>query len=147
MKSVLSSRVCVRGTQLLILTRRRPVVQFRIPPFLSFGNRVATPPAHQTFRMAATLTPSTAPEVPSSSQTLPGCYPEYNPVDTYRAYISTELSKISGVDAKTIYPLLSWTTKLENGDLALAVPALRNKALKPEDLAKKWSEQVCISEE
>ena len=96
-----------------------------------------------TAKMASTtLTPSTAPTLPTHSQSFPNCYPDCNPVDTYRAYISTELAKLAGVEATTIYPLLSWTAKLENGDLSLPVPALRLKGPKPAELAEKWAKEV-----
>ena len=104
----------------------------------------STPTIDQaTTKMApATLTPSTAPTLPAPSQSLPNYYPECNPIDNYRAYISTELAKLAGVEAATIYPLLSWTAKLENGDLSLPVPALRLKGAKPAELAEKWAKEV-----
>ena len=92
--------------------------------------------------MASALTPSNAPTFPPHPHSFPTCYPDYNPLDSYRAYISTELAKIAGVEATSIYPVLSWTTKLEHGDLALPVPALRIKGPKPPELAEKWAKEV-----
>jgi arginyl-tRNA synthetase len=57
----------------------------------------------------------------------PNTYPTLNPFDIYRSHITELLSQISGVDKKIIYPTLAWTAKPENGDLQLAVPALRLK--------------------
>jgi arginyl-tRNA synthetase len=57
----------------------------------------------------------------------PNTYPTLNPFDIYRSHITELLSQISGVDKKIIFPTLAWTAKPENGDLQLAVPALRLK--------------------
>lgn len=78
----------------------------------------------------------------AGSQDLPGCYPEYNPVDIYRAHLSRTLSELSGIDAAAIYPLIHWTLTLDKGDLTLAVPALKIKGEKPTDLAEKWVKEV-----
>ena len=51
-------------------------------------------------------------------------FPALNPVDILRCVITEELSKISSVDRKLIYPALSWTNTLDKGDLLLAVPQL-----------------------
>lgn len=72
----------------------------------------------------------------------PNCYPELNPVDLYRAHITTILSDITGVDAALVYPALQWTQTLEKGDLVLPVPALRVKGKKPNELAEEWCEKV-----
>ena len=117
------------------------------------GERAALP-AHRGLKPAyrprltqpATMTTTTAasshPPPPPQPQSFPNCYSDYNPVDFYRAYISNELSKISGVDANIIYPALSWTAKLEKGDLSLAIPALRLKGQKPAELGEKWANEV-----
>lgn len=62
-------------------------------------------------------------EVPQQLNT----YPSLNPFDIYRSHITELLAKQTGIDAKIIYPTLAWTAKPENGDLQLAVPALRQK--------------------
>lgn len=72
----------------------------------------------------------------------PNCYPEINPVDVYRAHITSILSDITGVDGNIIYPVLAWTLTLEKGDLVLPVPALRVKGKKPNELAEEWAEKV-----
>ncbi|KAM3516252.1 hypothetical protein MY11210_000011, partial [Beauveria gryllotalpidicola] len=71
---------------------------------------------------------------------LPNCFPDINPVDIYRAHITSILSDITGADKSTIYPVLQWTATLDKGDLVLAIPALRIKG-KPEDLGKQWLEK------
>ncbi|PMB70459.1 Arginine--tRNA ligase, cytoplasmic [Beauveria bassiana] len=71
---------------------------------------------------------------------LPNCFPDINPVDIYRAHITSILSDITGADKSTIYPVLQWTATLDKGDLVLAIPALRIKG-KPDDLAKQWLER------
>ncbi|TVY39186.1 Arginine--tRNA ligase, cytoplasmic [Lachnellula subtilissima] len=69
------------------------------------------------------------------------CYPEANPVDIYRAHITSILTEVTGVDAAVIYPALQWTQTLEKGDLVLPIPALRVKGKKPDQLAAEWLEK------
>jgi arginyl-tRNA synthetase len=73
----------------------------------------------------------------------PNCYPEVNPVDIYRAHLTSLLTEVTGVDAAIIYPALQWTQTLEKGDLVLPIPALRVKGKKPDQLAAEWIEKVC----
>ncbi|RDA84742.1 hypothetical protein CP532_6931, partial [Ophiocordyceps camponoti-leonardi (nom. inval.)] len=70
----------------------------------------------------------------------PNCFPDRNPVDIYRAHITSILQKITGVEPSIIYPAVQWTTTLDKGDLTLAIPALRVKG-KPDDLGKQWLEK------
>ena len=72
----------------------------------------------------------------------PNCYPEVNPVDIYRAHITSILTGVTGVDASIIYPALQWTQTLDKGDLVLPVPALRVKGKKPAELAAEWVKKV-----
>jgi arginyl-tRNA synthetase len=72
----------------------------------------------------------------------PNCYPEVNPVDVYRAHLTSILTEVTGVDAAVIYPALQWTQTLEKGDLVLPVPALRIKGKKPNELAEEWVAKV-----
>lgn len=74
----------------------------------------------------------------------PNCYPQVNPVDVYRAHITTILADVTGVDPAIIYQALQWTQTLEKGDLVLPVPALRVKGKKPDELAKEWAEKVRV---
>ncbi|KAI9055424.1 hypothetical protein LZ554_000378 [Drepanopeziza brunnea f. sp. 'monogermtubi'] len=69
---------------------------------------------------------------------LPNCYPEVNPLDIYRAHLTSILTEVTGVDASIVYPALQWTQTLEKGDLVLPVPALRVKGKKPQELAEEW---------
>lgn len=75
-----------------------------------------------------------------------GSYPEYNTVDLLRNYITEELSKISGVDPKLIFPALEWTNTLDRGDLLIPIPRLRIKGAKPQDLAIEWAEKFPLGE-
>ena len=75
---------------------------------------------------------------------MPNCYPDINPVDIYRAHITSIMHDITGVDKSTIYPALQWTATLDKGDLMLAIPALRVKG-KPDDLGKQWLDKVLYS--
>jgi hypothetical protein len=72
----------------------------------------------------------------------PNCFPEVNPVDIYRAHLTSILTEVTGVDANIVYPALQWTQTLEKGDLVLPVPALRIKGKKPAELAAEWVEKV-----
>ncbi|KAK3331634.1 hypothetical protein B0T19DRAFT_448147 [Cercophora scortea] len=71
----------------------------------------------------------------------PTCHPEINPLDLYRAHLANVLTEITGVDHAIIYPNISWTASLDKGDLVIAVPALRVKGKKPDELAKEWAEK------
>ena len=73
---------------------------------------------------------------------FPGCHPDVNTVDIYRAHITSILSEITGVDSAIVYPALAWTNTLDKGDLVLPVPALRVKGKKPNDLAEEWAAKV-----
>lgn len=74
---------------------------------------------------------------------FPNCYPETNPIHVYRLHVTSILEKITGVDPAIIYPAVQWTSGLDKGDLVMAVPALRVKGKKPDELAKEWAEKVC----
>ncbi|KAI9690685.1 MAG: hypothetical protein M1820_009919 [Bogoriella megaspora] len=68
-------------------------------------------------------------------------FPTRNPTDALRIAVADELSAVSGVDKKLIYPGLAWTNTLDKGDLLLAVPRLRVKGASPADLASKWASE------
>ncbi|OJD31383.1 arginyl-trna synthetase [Diplodia corticola] len=87
--------------------------------------------------VAATLKNFGLSDVPKA----PNTHPELNPFDIYRSHITNLLAQSSGVDPKIIYPTLQWTQSLEKGDLTLAVPALRLKGKKPDELAKELAEK------
>jgi arginyl-tRNA synthetase len=72
----------------------------------------------------------------------PNCHPEVNPVDIYRAHLTSILTEVTGVDAAIVYPAVQWTQTLEKGDLVLPVPALRVKGNSPAALAEEWAEKV-----
>lgn len=73
---------------------------------------------------------------------FPNCYPETNPISVYRLHLTNVLEKITGLDPKVIYNAVQWTTTLDKGDLMIAVPALRAKGKKPDELAKEVAEKV-----
>ena len=81
-------------------------------------------------------------KIDSSFLNLVDSFPDFNPVDVYRCFISTHLAEITKLDAKVIYPALQWTQTLDKGDLNLAVPRLRVKQGAPDELAKRWAEEV-----
>lgn len=73
---------------------------------------------------------------------FPTCYPETNLTDVYRLHLTKVLEKLTGADPKVIYAAIQWTQGLDKGDLMLAVPALRVKGKKPNELAEEWGAQV-----
>lgn len=75
---------------------------------------------------------------------FPNSYPDRNPVDIYRCYLSETLANITNVDANTIFTALQWTQTLDKGDLNLAVPRLRVKGHAPDNLARQWAEAVSM---
>lgn len=110
-------------------------------------------PSRRSITMAQAL--SQTPAVDEITSTLkkfglndlpkaPNTHPELNPFDIYRSHISELLVQASGVDQKIIYPTIQWTQSLDKGDLTLAVPALRIKGRKPDELAKEIAEKVYI---
>ena len=72
---------------------------------------------------------------------FPGSNPVQNPLDLFRSYITTELSKISGVSKDLIFPALEWTATADRGDLSIPIPRLRIKGKNPNDLASEWAEK------
>jgi hypothetical protein len=73
---------------------------------------------------------------------FPSSNPTSNPVDIYRCYIAHQLVPITGVDIEFVYPALEWTQTFDKGDLIVAVPRLRVKGRKPNELAKEWADKV-----
>lgn len=73
---------------------------------------------------------------------FPQAHPEHNPHDVYRAHLSNVISRISGVEPKTIFPVVMWTSGLDKGDFVVAVPALKVKNQKPNVLASEWASKV-----
>ncbi|OAA58973.1 arginyl-tRNA synthetase [Niveomyces insectorum RCEF 264] len=71
----------------------------------------------------------------------PNCHPDTNPFDLYRAHLANVLTGVTGVEPVLVYNALQWTTGLDKGDLILAVPALRVKGRKPDELANAWVSQ------
>lgn len=70
------------------------------------------------------------------------CFPDSNPIDIYRAHLTSILAEVTGVDAKIVYPALQWTQTPDKGDLILAIPALRIKGKKPDELGNEWIQKV-----
>lgn len=68
-------------------------------------------------------------------------YPTFNQIDIYRSHIAENLAKIVDVQVQIIYNAIQWTQTLANGDLMLAVPALRIKGKKPDAVAQEIAEK------
>lgn len=73
---------------------------------------------------------------------FPDSNPTTNPVDIYRCYIAETLASIGGVGVKLIYSSLEWTQSFEKGDMILAIPRLRLKGKKPDEIATEWAKEV-----
>lgn len=67
--------------------------------------------------------------------------PYHNPLDTYRHYIASVLSKITGKESSIIFPLLQSKT-LDDGDLFLLVTELEIEGLTAEMLVALWVKEV-----
>lgn len=77
--------------------------------------------------------------------TIPSAHPGQNPLDIFRSHIAERLAPLAGVDPETVFAGLDRSTKPETGDFVLAVPRLRVKGAKPQELGEKWQSQVCTS--
>ncbi|KAK5659779.1 hypothetical protein OQA88_990 [Cercophora sp. LCS_1] len=73
------------------------------------------------------------------------CYPELNPLDLYRGHLTNVLADLTGVDPTIIYPNIQRTQGLDKGDLVLAVPSLRIKGKKFDELATEWAAKASPS--
>ncbi|KAF1931813.1 arginyl-tRNA synthetase [Didymella exigua CBS 183.55] len=143
--SRLSLRAYKSRGPLIAGTARRHYSQTDTRPFAPFGNiDASTLSALSMEELSKTLKGLGLEQVPQE----PNTYPELNPFDIYRSHITELLAEVSGVDKKIIYPTLAWTAKPENGDLQLAVPALRlkGKDLKAyaQELADKFPESPLV---
>jgi hypothetical protein len=130
--------------QPLHFVRSRPVNLIRNNQTRRFNSKGAFPP--QTYKMAAAASTLSQKlkdlSLATSLPKYPNCYPEVNPVDIYRAHLTSILTEVTGVDAAVVYPALQWTQTLEKGDLVLPIPALRVKGKKPPELAAEWVAKV-----
>lgn len=75
-------------------------------------------------------------------ESYPNCFPDTNPVDIYRSHITTLMHQVTGIDPSIIYQAVQWTQSLDKGDAILAIPALRVKGKKPQELAEQWLAKV-----
>ena len=73
---------------------------------------------------------------------IPSAHPDENPLDIFRSHIAERLAPLAGVDAELVFAGLDRSTKPETGDFVLAVPRLRIKGAKPQELSEKWQAQV-----
>ncbi|KAK3936176.1 arginyl-tRNA synthetase [Diplogelasinospora grovesii] len=72
-----------------------------------------------------------------STAAFPSAFPDLNALDRYRVAIATELARIANVAPNLVYAGLDRASTLDFGDLVFAVPRLRVKGIKPQDLAQK----------
>ncbi|SMN17957.1 similar to Saccharomyces cerevisiae YHR091C MSR1 Mitochondrial arginyl-tRNA synthetase [Maudiozyma saulgeensis] len=62
-----------------------------------------------------------------------------NVMGLLKVYISSELSRISGIEADKIFKSIQWNSNLEDSDLVLPLPRLGKQIDKPNILAEKWA--------
>jgi len=75
--------------------------------------------------------------------TFPSTYPIHNPVDIYRSYIAAALEKLLDCNRNLIYDSLQWTSTPSKGDIALVLPRLRIKGVKPNELGVELGAKAC----
>lgn len=73
---------------------------------------------------------------------IPAAHPDENPLDLFRSHIAERLAPLAGVDTQLVFVGLDRSTKPDTGDFVLAVPRLRIKGAKPQELGEKWQAQV-----
>jgi hypothetical protein len=73
---------------------------------------------------------------------IPSAYPDQNPLDIFRTHIAERLAPLAGVNIEAVFSGLDRSTKPETGDFVLAIPRLRIKGAKPQELGEKWQAQV-----
>jgi len=73
---------------------------------------------------------------------IPSARPDQNPLDIFRTHIAERLAPLAGVNLEAIFSGLDRSTKPETGDFVLAIPRLRIKGAKPQELGEKWQAQV-----
>jgi len=81
--------------------------------------------------------------------TLPqisSAHPHHNPLDIFRSHIAERLVQLAPPEAnltpETVFSGLDRSTKPETGDFVLAIPRLRIKGPKPQELSVEWQTKV-----
>jgi hypothetical protein len=82
---------------------------------------------------------------------IPAANPNQNPLDIFRCHIAERLVTLagpqSGVTLDAVFSGLDRSTRPETGDFVLAIPRLRIKSSKPQDLGAEWQAKVRVSVE
>jgi arginyl-tRNA synthetase len=77
---------------------------------------------------------------------IPSARPQDNPLDIFRSHIAERLAQLapsgSNVTAEAVFSGLDRSTKPETGDFVLAIPRLRIKQPKPQELGAEWQSKV-----
>jgi len=77
---------------------------------------------------------------------IPSAHPDQNPLDIFRSHIAERLAKLappeSNVTVEAVFAGLDRSTKPETGDFVLAIPRLRIKGPKPQELGAEWQSKV-----
>ena len=77
---------------------------------------------------------------------IPSAHPVYNPLDIFRSHIAERLVQLAPPEAhvtpEAVFSGLDRSTKPETGDFVLALPRLRIKQPKPQELGLEWQAKV-----
>ena len=80
--------------------------------------------------------------VPGPIPRFSSAVPVHNPNDIYRSYIAAALEALTGCDRSLLYESLQRTSTPSKGDVALVLPRLRAKGVKPSDLGVELASKV-----
>lgn len=89
-----------------------------------------------------TLTESLAQLGVDGLPSIPSAHPDQNPLDLFRTHIAGRLAPLAGVGEEVVFAGLDRATKPDSGDFILAIPRLRIKGAKPDELGKKWQAEA-----
>ena len=77
---------------------------------------------------------------------ISSAHPDHNPLDLFRSHIAERLAQIAPPDAhitpEIVFAGLDRSTKPETGDFVLAIPRLRIKGAKPQEIGEEWQKKV-----
>lgn len=82
-------------------------------------------------------------QLPIPIPTFSAANPVDNPNDIYRSYIAAALAKLIDCDRDRLYESLQRTSTPSKGDIALVLPRLMMKGVKPKDLGVELASGVC----
>jgi arginyl-tRNA synthetase len=79
--------------------------------------------------------------IPAFSEIL--SFPQENPVDIYRLYLTQATNQLINCDSAKVYDGFQQTSIISKGDLALVTPRLGFRGKKPDEMAAEIASKVC----